>query len=185
MLLTGLSPRGQGKLYQRAFHPGSGRSIPAWAGETCHGGRQDCPLPVYPRVGGGNQGRQATTPTFLGLSPRGRGKPWGGSMSKASSRSIPAWAGETTTFSRCNSSATVYPRVGGGNAPPSKRIGHVAGLSPRGRGKRRNHVRVHRRHRSIPAWAGKTSIGLGARRPGKVYPRVGGGNFFQWFHGSR
>ena len=57
--VTGLSPRGRGKLDRQFIQTQGHRSIPAWAGET---GRAvpDSDLPaVYPRVGGGNQGRQS------------------------------------------------------------------------------------------------------------------------------
>ena len=50
------------------------------------------------------------------------------------------------------------------------------GLSPRGRGKRRLHIRPARREGSIPAWAGETADHLGRISHRAVYPRVGGGN---------
>ena len=74
----------------------------------------------------------------------------------------------------------VYPRVGGGNSATHSRPSSICGLSPRGRGK----LRFRRSFRfwlgSIPAWAGETAR---RRRNGHiswVYPRVGGGNDYQY-----
>ena len=52
--------------------------------------------------------------------------------------------------------ATVYPRVGGGNAPVSCQAISWRGLSPRGRGKRLGRLRIVAIGGSIPAWAGET-----------------------------
>ena len=56
---------------------------------------------------------------------------------------------------------------------------HSPGLSPRGRGKRKEAEMGSHPSGSIPAWAGET---IAARLSGissRVYPRVGGGNPFQ------
>ena len=152
----GLSPRGRGKP------PGGGRramvsgSIPAWAGETAYHLRRGKYNAVYPRVGGGNSSQSRMESITRGLSPRGRGKPLHRGRGGISSRSIPAWAGETDTGGRNCSTGAVYPRVGGGNAGddmPDKAIG---GLSPRGRGKLIDRPAVEFRPGSIPAWAGET-----------------------------
>ena len=50
----GLSPRGRGKLTFALGMPTTGRSIPAWAGETIAPQSSFRLLRVYPRVGGGN-----------------------------------------------------------------------------------------------------------------------------------
>ena len=50
-----------------------------------------------------------------GLSPRGRGKLMTVIGDSNPSRSIPAWAGETISVADMCITATVYPRVGGGN----------------------------------------------------------------------
>ena len=72
---NGLSPRGRGKLRQIFAHIDDEGSIPAWAGETDICARI-CHLPgVYPRVGGGNMQAWLAAYTWVGLSPRGRGKP--------------------------------------------------------------------------------------------------------------
>ena len=71
---------------------------------------------VYPRVGWGNQMHGIRHQPPGGLSPRGRGKPNGINGVDAIYGSIPAWAGETITWSRAVNRGTVYPRVGGGNS---------------------------------------------------------------------
>ena len=133
----GLSPRGRGK-----HRPGAGRaaligSIPAWAGETHPAGGWGVELGVYPRVGGGNGIILLSLAPVEGLSPRGRGKRAFLDAHGAPVGSIPAWAGETLTFSAGLDSTVVYPRVGGGNPDFQCGPGFYCGLSPRGRGKLR------------------------------------------------
>ena len=115
-------------------------------------------------------------PPGSGLSPRGRGKLLPFRRPSIRPGSIPAWAGETYTGKGNLSIGKVYPRVGGGNSARSYRRRRSSGLSPRGRGKRRDSDRSLAERGSIPAWAGETSWNPGwSARPG-VYPRVGGGN---------
>ena len=52
---------------------------------------------------------------------------------------IPAWAGEPTSTLLTSSMAKVYPRVGGGTCGSPHYRRRVCGLSPRGRGNRRQH----------------------------------------------
>ena len=111
-----------------------------------------------------------------GLSPRGRGKPGKWRILMSSTRSIPAWAGETDRGSPGQRGRKVYPRVGGGNfIGILRRLGGV-GLSPRGRGKRHRVALVFHRRWSIPAWAGETRQTMDWLSLEEVYPRVGGGN---------
>ena len=69
----GLSPRGRGKLGQSHFPIPTGRSIPAWAGETRGAYFWLSTDTVYPRVGGGNVVVYPSGGVTGGLSPRGRG----------------------------------------------------------------------------------------------------------------
>ena len=192
----GLSPRGRGKRPAGSRERGIRRSIPAWAGETSCLAPCGGPTPVYPRVGGGNLREFEQVDGEDGLSPRGRGKRGNSHSTTAYHRSIPAWAGETTSPSSRFCPRTVYPRVGGGNATLVQAVPVVWGLSPRGRGKRVSLFSQFTQHGSIPAWAGETHRPAW-RRPGgwvypawagetpapplppqrgPVYPRVGGGN---------
>ena len=132
---SGLSPRGRGKraqLPEQGIAPGS---IPAWAGETGKVGKKNDMNKVYPRVGGGNPIRPATSSCPQGLSPRGRGKLQRRVNHQPLQRSIPAWAGETRMGEKRNGAIGVYPRVGGGNRGNLEEPIRPAGLSPRGRGK--------------------------------------------------
>ena len=131
---------------------------------------------VYPRVGGGNWLTERLREDYYGLSPRGRGKPAQASVNAGRSRSIPAWAGETTTAMETTTAIKVYPRVGGGNGLRRQYATAVDGLSPRGRGKRPPAECGSRPPRSIPAWAGETAIPYDSLWANPVYPRVGGGN---------
>ena len=92
---------------------------------------------VYPRVGGGNCGMTSLAQPVQGLSPRGRGKLYFRRMALSLLRSIPAWAGETELCMCRAALYWVYPRVGGGNSRIRSVAFSYAGLSPRGRGKRR------------------------------------------------
>ena len=66
--------------------------------------------------------------------------------------------------------------MGGGNKTSLGVALLVGGLSPRGRGKRRDTSNRCIKRRSIPAWAGETT-GTPRQSPAsQVYPRVGGGN---------
>ena len=156
--INGLSPRGRGKPSAIYSSAPSGRSIPAWAGETAPLAGLSATERVYPRVGGGNWSKRSLPIGKAGLSPRGRGKLVFGRIICLPERSIPAWAGETCPAWSVFATEPVYPRVGGGNAGSGRRKNRCRGLSPRGRGKLRAIPKGQNDHR--------------------VYPRVGGGN--QW-----
>ena len=153
----GLSPRGRGKPICEVWIIEQKRSIPAWAGETQSGQSPRGAGRVYPRVGGGNMKTTTTRHKHEGLSPRGRGKPRFLVVGIVLARSIPAWAGETSSFQSPGRQCAVYPRVGGGNASRAWRIRNRRGLSPRGRGKRPNTDNHAFQYGSIPAWAGETN----------------------------
>ena len=172
----GLSPRGRGKLFVQQAPADSLGSIPAWAGETLLAAAALESGAVYPRVGGGNRPRLLRLARALGLSPRGRGKLDNFGPAIEQYGSIPAWAGETAVALRQDGVHRVYPRVGGGNRPRLLRLARVLGLSPRGRGKPSCESSSRQSRRSIPAWAGETTLTDEQWAAVRVYPRVGGGN---------
>ena len=172
----GLSPRGRGKPRAKTPKRNRAGSIPAWAGETPGKSGFSARWAVYPRVGGGNQDPQHIGQPQQGLSPRGRGKHEHRSNSGNPRRSIPAWAGETTTQIEGVGYKRVYPRVGGGNSYRVEASLQSTGLSPRGRGKRGRNGNWPLFRRSIPAWAGETGLAVISPAEKGVYPRVGGGN---------
>ena len=153
----GLSPRGRGKLNLDFEGIAPVGSIPAWAGETPVFQRKIRCFRVYPRVGGGNITRNSLRGYHRGLSPRGRGKPLPPETIGSTSRSIPAWAGETRQEERSRGQRRVYPRVGGGNELRRTMYTASCGLSPRGRGKLGGKRALGGVVWSIPAWAGETS----------------------------
>ena len=69
----------------------------------------------------------------------------------------------------------VYPRVGGGTTESTESTESTEGLSPRGRGNRRQCMSPCSLLRSIPAWAGEPCPYRCSHRAFRVYPRVGGG----------
>ena len=176
LLDSGLSPRGRGKPGGQVLYISPKRSIPAWAGETSAWAIMKSNARVYPRVGGGNVDGLTNGAAYWGLSLRGRGKPDQGPLPHDQERSIPAWAGETSRRRPPSPASRVYPRVGGGNRPPSTRVKVNRGLSPRGRGKLGQQPVPNALARSIPAWAGETVPRTPCRCRSGVYPRVGGGN---------
>ena len=153
----GLSPRGRGNpTFSSAATFWIG-SIPAWAGKPP-----------------GWSGMVAPTSLPRGLSPRGRGnqRPVRGELDR--SRSIPAWAGKPGACRRRTTAPKVYPRVGGETRYVGRRRWSHDGLSPRGRGNRRESAVRAAGGGSIPAWAGKPVEALPLGRGQRVYPRVGG-----------
>ena len=91
----GRSPRMRGKQKGEAQASPTGRSIPAYAGETelrvCGRGGDE----VDPRVCGGNSPPSRSPRSTEGRSPRMRGKLDLDLFERAEQRSIPAYAGET------------------------------------------------------------------------------------------
>ena len=153
-----LSPRVRGKPASRIPHPASRI------------------LKVYPRVCGGTGAQVVDVHDVYGLSPRVRGNPPTQPAPPTPSRSIPACAGETFGGSSCAISPKVYPRVCGGNDPPTEVRLAAQGLSPRVRGKPKYWSAPSPSSPSIPACAGETPWCQQALATPALYPRVCGGN---------
>ena len=93
--VEGLSPHIRGKRSGAETSRPTGRSIPAYTGETAAISSAVFGAKVYPRIYGGNH-RAARFPLLeQGLSPHIRGKPRGRSGCALTLRSIPAYTGET------------------------------------------------------------------------------------------
>ena len=184
---SGSSPRGRGTPYRHGALAQRGRFIPAWAGNTCETGATPQTLPVHPRVGGEHNRRSLVWRQFGGSSPRGRGTPTSQSLNAAPARFIPAWAGNTPRRSLRCKRHTVHPRVGGEHVIVRAEQAGLRGSSPRGRlpGTLNHQLRVHRRFRFIPAWAGNTITSLLEDKTIAVHPRVGGehGGQAEWPRG--
>ena len=85
-----------------------------------------------------------------------RGKPGGAVAGEDPARIIPAHAGQTRTESRLLQGAPDHPRACGANVDGCDGGPHLAGSSPRMRGKLPIIARQNRRVRIIPAHAGQT-----------------------------
>ena len=91
---------------------------------------------VYPRVGGGTKHSACTSRPSWGLSPRVRGNPAAPQKKGATTRSIPACAGEPAPTWSMGPRTRVYPRVCGGTTEATVVLRISMGLSPRVRGNR-------------------------------------------------
>ena len=153
--LRGLSPRARGNHAAVDASTNLRGSIPACAGEPPR--MQKCALcgQVYPRVRGGTCPAIRPGCQMKGLSPRARGNLWRDYRQRHALRSIPACAGEPVLAERLHVKYGVYPRVRGGTASYSARLGTLRGLSPRARGNPIARARHRFRRRSIPACAGE------------------------------
>ena len=173
---TGLSPRVRGKRKRAALVDGLRGSIPACAGEAAGLRTPTALAGVYPRVCGGSGGTKSRSRPPRGLSPRVRGKHTPAPGAAPARRSIPACAGEASTWPVTAASVWVYPRVCGGSPWPMVAENTSVGLSPRVRGKPYGlRCRLWRRG-SIPACAGEASAFLLDTSFLGVYPRVCGGS---------
>ena len=133
------------------------------------------PIAVYPRVGGGTTRPFRPAMSSMGLSPRGRGNRLEKTPPGRWAGSIPAWAGEPSSFAVMAGNGAVYPRVGGGTPRKVNVSRAPCGLSPRGRGNRLASSIRGRGTGSIPAWAGEPATVGSNNANATVYPRVGGG----------
>ena len=134
LLSAGLSPRVRGNLPTLSCFFRSIGSIPACAGEPIDSASGSNRLKVYPRVCGGTSSSAADPCCRTGLSPRVRGNLPGDCRRDTRIGSIPACAGEPTSFRPVYWSARVYPRVCGGTLDIVRNLFEESGLSPRVRG---------------------------------------------------
>ena len=109
----GSSPRGRGTLATTQLTAGSGRFIPAWAGNAIRARAAVCFRTVHPRVGGERVQISHQNRSHDGSSPRGRGTQWPFCVIVCSGRFIPAWAGNALIEVELHFDMPVHPRVGG------------------------------------------------------------------------
>ena len=110
-----------------------------------------------------------------GLSPRVRGNLGDADVRIGAGGSIPACAGEPTSFSAVRHGRRVYPRVCGGTQATPQEGAISPGLSPRVRGNPHSGEAERAVKWSIPACAGEPWRGRRPGTPPRVYPRVCGG----------
>ena len=171
---SGSSPRGRGTRATIRLLPFDARFIPARAGNTPPPPPDRAPTAVHPRAGGEHTTRSASFLIHSGSSPRGRGTRVPRATEAATTRFIPARAGNTCSQTGVRKRYSVHPRAGGEHGSRTSTSICRAGSSPRGRGTPFDRARGDRRRRFIPARAGNTSSS--ARPPARpaVHPRAGG-----------
>ena len=196
--MGGLSPRVRGN-HRRDDPPlRIRRSIPAGAGEPTSGCTMGGIAKVYPRGCGGTVLEGPVTPFFSevyprgcggtrrtapgsrsgrGLSPRVRGNHLGPGRCGLQPGSIPAGAGEPSSWRRSRPRTGVYPRGCGGTIMEFPVEHQLPGLSPRVRGNRRDGPSRTLDGGSIPAGAGEPNRGGRGDQPPAVYPRGCGGTW--------
>ena len=151
-------------------------SIPAHAGQTPIALRSWSVVRVDPRSRGADRRGSAKPGGDGGRSPLTRGRPAPASGSARARGSIPAHAGETSTWAGAIGGAKVDPRSRGGDFLIKSALACVSGRSPLTRGRPVTRGDIHRLLRSIPAHAGETrSASARPCRPG-VDPRSRGGD---------
>ena len=193
----GSSPRGRGKPPSTTSQRAAYRLIPAWAGKTvlvvaahapsrAHpraGGENPCGRlarvgnGAHPRVGGENELMAFATSSFVGSSPRGRGKPAKIFPAHHLLRLIPARAGKTRGELRLLRGPAAHPRAGGENRLTWTGRTLAPGSSPRGRGKHCEPVECGVIAGLIPARAGKTCHSGFPLCSYSAHPRAGGENY--------
>ena len=150
--------------------------IPARAGKTGPPSPPTRPAKAHPRACGENRGVGRGLRCPLGSSPRVRGKPLGHHRAHERRRLIPARAGKTAAPSITTATPTAHPRACGENAASASRTAAATGSSPRVRGKPRDTTLQRVSSGLIPARAGKTGPGKGARSSSPAHPRACGEN---------
>ncbi len=109
----GLSPHTRGTLNMPCVVVGGQRFIPAYAGNTQIFKARSYWHWVYPRIRGEHVTGVVVMEYYDGLSPHTRGTPNSRLPTTHFQRFIPAYAGNTVTFSPSCSACTVYPRIRG------------------------------------------------------------------------
>ena len=158
----GPSPRRRGRLGAHHGRERSAGTIPAQAGETTillagRGGTRD-----HPRAGGGDECMEHVNDTYMGPSPRRRGRLATGNWVTPYTGTIPAQAGETFRMGVRPGGPGDHPRAGGGDTLIVEPFMFIQGPSPRRRGRQSQAALCTGNRRTIPAQAGETNTS-GAR----------------------
>ena len=154
------------------------RIIPAHAGQTALSSSSLVNATDHPRACGANGGLPMAFSWLTGSSPRMRGKRVEPVCDGAEVRIIPAHAGQTAPNRQDACPCPDHPRACGANRRYGRFSTRPVGSSPRMRGKRPVHHRVHADLRIIPAHAGQTPCSPRAARRWTDHPRACGANVF-------
>ena len=148
--------------------------IPAYAGNASGMQSIQCRPAVHPRIRGERSMKAEVPQNTLGSSPHTRGTRLMRIVLWASSRFIPAYAGNASAISRLARSDSVHPRIRGERLAQSGDPDYKFGSSPHTRG---THARSHRYAlplRFIPAYAGNAWVRYIWTRTRPVHPRIRG-----------
>ena len=176
--LSGSSPRMRGKHDRYGHAVAQRRIIPAHAGQTALSSSSLVNATDHPRACGANGGLPMAFSWLTGSSPRMRGKRVEPVCDGAEVRIIPAHAGQTAPNRQDACPCPDHPRACGANRRYGRFSTRPVGSSPRMRGKRPVHHRVHADLRIIPAHAGQTPCSPRAARRWTDHPRACGANVF-------
>ena len=152
------------------------RIIPAHAGQTALSSSSLVNATDHPRACGANGGLPMAFSWLTGSSPRMRGKRVEPVCDGAEVRIIPAHAGQTAPNRQDACPCPDHPRACGANRRYGRFSTRPVGSSPRMRGKRPVHHRVHADLRIIPAHAGQTSSSPSICQQRPDHPRACGAN---------
>ena len=152
------------------------RIIPAHAGQTGASSTTFPHRPDHPRACGANVALVVCCHSMSGSSPRMRGKLDDLRDMLSRLRIIPAHAGQTDTRVETVHIPADHPRACGANCCAAYSRCHIAGSSPRMRGKRRHSTLFHESIRIIPAHAGQTHLPCRAYSLCPDHPRACGAN---------
>ena len=173
----GSSPLARGTRAWRAEFPGHIRFIPARAGNTPPSPSPPSPEPVHPRSRGEHVTWTRSPGARSGSSPLARGTPCGMGQRGATSRFIPARAGNTSSASRISGQTSVHPRSRGEHVSSFCRSSIISGSSPLARGTPASRRSTSTGRRFIPARAGNTTGRRRGDRHEPVHPRSRGEHF--------
>ena len=148
--------------------------IPAYAGNASGMQSIQCRPAVHPRIRGERSMKAEVPQNTLGSSPHTRGTRLMRIVLWASSRFIPAYAGNAVRASVCAVLMAVHPRIRGERAINRAVVKTLRGSSPHTRGTHSCSGKLARCSRFIPAYAGNAWRGLGLCVPLTVHPRIRG-----------
>ena len=173
--MIGLSPLARGHQPLRDTIEANRGSIPACAGAPGGDEKDEQQTTVYPRLRGGTENVDTSTPAGRGLSPLARGHLLDRRRAARVRGSIPACAGAPGSARDALGVVKVYPRLRGGTFRHSCAVPKRQGLSPLARGHRLRFTDPVFHRRSIPACAGAPPRASASFGGGRVYPRLRGG----------